>query len=361
MKTAAVHPWQSGPAEIVQFALDNIRDSDEVNRRIAFLLLDIGVETLLKTFLTLPETVTKTSLPYAERKRHANGGFHDLVKGVRLTAKVHGIDLNHVEFYHNIRNHLYHEGNGITIRQDYLDGYALTAMTLLKELLAVDLTKSVEFEWLTRQQSPNRELLTNTRKEFVAAIEHLKDLVQLFIERIEPRLIYPSTVAKLKEIATEITVASFPFKLYEFRTLMENNLKNAEMRSWFLRFICEDMYADGSQVISNTEYVMELGRDPISLYLFLIGFFYMPIGDVTKDSVYRDEDITFIDSDEYHIIGVYHSACSWLQYTLTEPYYHGTGASIIEGAQQPLSKLKDINNSLEGIVRANGIVPATGQ
>ncbi len=60
MKPTNTHPWQSGPTELFKFALEHFRQPDEINRRISFLLFDIGVETLFKTSLTLPEEVTQT-------------------------------------------------------------------------------------------------------------------------------------------------------------------------------------------------------------------------------------------------------------------------------------------------------------
>jgi hypothetical protein len=355
MRSANTHPWQSGPTEIFKFALKNFRHPDEINRRISFLLFDIGVETLFKTYLTLPEAVTKTPMLYAERKKHANGQFHDLVKGIRLAAntKINKSDLSHVEFYHNIRNHLYHEGNGITVRQDYLEGYATIATALLKQLLEVDLTRFIETESLIKQEeSLNMDMLINMRKEFAQGISQLRDLVKLFTEKIEPRLIYPSTAAKLNEIATAINVATFPSKLEEFRTLIGNSLNESEMKSWFLQLISDDIYGDDPQVISNTQFIMELGKDPISFYLFLIGFFHLPIGDVTKDSIDRSEDISFIASDEYHVVGIYNVACSLVDFTLTEPYFHGLSIAIIKRSQEVLSKLNAIVNKMEGMMKA---------
>lgn len=348
MKPTNTQPWQSGPTELFKFALENFRQPDEINRRISFLLFDIGVETLFKTYLTLPEEVTKTPLPYAERKKYTNGQFHDLLRGIRLAAhtKINETDLNHVEFYHNIRNNLYHQGNGITVRQDHVNGYATTATTLLKQLLEVDLTN------LIQEESLNMDMLRNMRKEFIQGISRLRDLVRLFTEKIEPKLIYPSTVAKLNEIATKIDVATFPSKLEEFRTLIGHNLNDSEMKSWFLHFISDDISWDSPQVILNTQFIMELGKDPISFYLFLIGFFYLPIDDLTKDSIDKSEDISFIDSDDYHVVGIYNAACSLVDFTLSEQYFDRLNIRILERSQEVLSKLNTIVNKMEDILKA---------
>lgn len=351
MKPTNTHPWQSGPIELFKFALENLKNPNEINQRISFLLFDIGVETLFKTYLILPEEVTKTPLPYAERKKYANGNFHDLLKGIRLAAntKINETDLHHVKFYHNIRNNLYHQGNGITVRQDHVNGYATTATTLLKQLLEIDLTTLIEIETsMNQENSLTMETLIDTRKELVDGISRLRDLVRLFTEKIEPKLIYPSTVGKLNEIATGINVSTFPSKLEEFRTLIEKNMNDQEMKSWFLHFISNDICCDGPQVILNTQFIMELGKDPISFYLFLIGFFYLPIDDVTKDSVEESEDISFIDSDDYHVVGIYNAACFFVEFLLSDQNFDRLNMGVIERSQEILSKLRDIINRMEG-------------
>ncbi|MFQ5753732.1 MAG: hypothetical protein ACE5HI_17215 [bacterium] len=355
MRSTNVNPWQHGPTELIKFALENLKSRDEINQRVSFLLFDVGVETLFKTYLALPEEITKIPLPYAERKKYANGRFHDLLKGMKLAAdtRISETDLHHVEFYHNIRNNLYHQGSGITVGQDCLNGYATTATTLLRQLLQVDLINLLDVESLINNDtSLNLETLINMRKELVLGTNRLRDLVRLFIEKIEPKLIYPSTVAKLNEIAQEITVATFPTKLDEFRTLIEKTLNDSEMKSWFLSLVSGDIYGNDPQSLQNAQFIMELGSDPISFYLFLIGFFYLPIDDITKDSLDESEDISFIDSDDYHVVGIYNVSRSFLDFPLSDQYIDMVNTGIIERIREVLSKLSGVVKNMESMIKA---------
>ena len=63
-----IHPWQSGPTELISLAIHHLRNNSDFDRRIAFLLLDIGIETLLKTYLTLPDKITGAKTKFHERK-----------------------------------------------------------------------------------------------------------------------------------------------------------------------------------------------------------------------------------------------------------------------------------------------------
>jgi len=141
------HPWQSGPTELIRYALDYLHHPSDFSQRIAFLFLDVGVETLFKTFLELPEEVTGAELSYGKRREAVEErSFHQLVKGVKEAAgeRLDGINLAHVQFYHGLRNKLYHQGNGITVPVDHAKGYASIAVELLRRLLSVDLEQELD-------------------------------------------------------------------------------------------------------------------------------------------------------------------------------------------------------------------------
>ena len=139
------HPWQHGPTELISYALEHMHGDTDFDRRLAFLLLDVGVETLFKTYLTLPEEVTGTAMPFGKRKDAAEGNFHELVRGISVAAgaRLAGYNLAHVQFYHDLRNKLYHQGNGVTVPTNQVKSYAELATNLLGVLLDVDLSEQL--------------------------------------------------------------------------------------------------------------------------------------------------------------------------------------------------------------------------
>jgi hypothetical protein len=142
--TKLAHPWQTGPTELIEFALNRIHQGNDFDRRLAFLVLDVGVETLIKTFLTLPDSVTGVKTSFTARNNAAQGGFHQLIQGLQdaIPERAAKFDLTHVQYYHGIRNTLYHQGDTVAaVRDDQLRGYALLAVTLLRELLNIDLSE----------------------------------------------------------------------------------------------------------------------------------------------------------------------------------------------------------------------------
>jgi hypothetical protein len=142
------HPWQAGPTELIEFALERMHKGEDFDRRIAFLILDVGVETLFKTYLTLPDSVTQFQIKRADRREAVdNGNFHDLLRAVQNAnpKKAATINFAYIEHYHNLRNTLYHQGNQVAaVPMNQLDGYAKLAVNLLREYLDVNLSSKLK-------------------------------------------------------------------------------------------------------------------------------------------------------------------------------------------------------------------------
>ncbi len=150
------HPWQTGPTELIEFALDRMHKGSDFDRRLAFLMLDVGVETLFKTFLTLPESVVQFKIKRGERFDASQGNFHELLRGIKASDpnRAEGIDFAHIEYYHNFRNVLYHQGNQvIAVPLEQLRAYANLAVDLLHEYLDIDLSEHLISHKLESQQA----------------------------------------------------------------------------------------------------------------------------------------------------------------------------------------------------------------
>ena len=206
-------PWQSGPAGLIRYALIHLHRESDFDHRIAFLLLDIGVETLFKTYLLLPDEVTGTTTRYSDRKAAVEGNFHDLVRGVKNASgsTLAAFNLVQIHFYHDLRNKLYHEGNGITVPAEHVKGYAGLATGLLKALLDVDLTDELqrpetEARLIAEQkaQAEKQEQEMRTQKEAIeAARDRLGVLAAEAAERILPALALRNFERKFQEIVYE--------------------------------------------------------------------------------------------------------------------------------------------------------------
>lgn len=139
-------PWSEGPKELLQHAVGHIAHDGDFDRRIAMISIDNAVELMVKTFLSLPRRKLGTKGPSRKQLEEASNSFPSLLDlleefaGERLT----GVSLDEIEWYHRIRNQLYHSGNGITVEVARVQTYLSLAKTLFQNLFATELTLFAE-------------------------------------------------------------------------------------------------------------------------------------------------------------------------------------------------------------------------
>lgn len=139
-------PWSEGSKELLQHAVDHIARGGDFDRRIAMISIDNAVELMIKTFLSLPRRKLGTKGPSRKQLEEASISFPSLLDlleefaGERLT----GVSLDEIEWYHRIRNQLYHSGNGITVEVARVQTYLSLAKTLFQNLFETELTLSAE-------------------------------------------------------------------------------------------------------------------------------------------------------------------------------------------------------------------------
>lgn len=133
------HPWQAGPTELIEYATTLSESEKEFDKLIAYLLIDLGVETLFKAYLKFEETDFEMDL--SEKQKAIKGNFPELVKGTKKASggNLEEMDFKNVSYYHSLRNTLYHEGGGITISSSNVHAYANLAKKFLKTLMGIRL------------------------------------------------------------------------------------------------------------------------------------------------------------------------------------------------------------------------------
>ncbi|MEA1905006.1 MAG: hypothetical protein U9M97_03900 [Candidatus Hadarchaeota archaeon] len=138
-------PWATGPGEILKHGLELLRKDTDTNRRLAMISIDNAVELMVKTYLGLPRRVTGLRISRGEYQQFAES-FPKLLDALEKYAadKLDGIDLGEIEWYHRIRNQLYHQGNGLTVERDKVEVYAELANVLFANLFGFRLVEPEE-------------------------------------------------------------------------------------------------------------------------------------------------------------------------------------------------------------------------
>lgn len=133
------NPWSEGPRELLQHGADHLRLGGDFDRRIAMISIDNAVELTIKTYLGLPERARGAKGPGRKELDTASESFPALLELLNQYAaqKLTGLDLSDIEWYHRLRNQLYHSGNGITVELSRVEAYYQIAALLFQNLFGV--------------------------------------------------------------------------------------------------------------------------------------------------------------------------------------------------------------------------------
>lgn len=164
-------PWTDGPRELIQHAVDHLALGGDFDRRIAMISIDNAVELTIKTSLGLPERTRGSKGPSRRELEAASESFPGLLDLLEKHAsqKIVGLSLDDIEWYHRLRNQLYHSGNGITVELAKVETYLELTIGLFKslfgtppdlQLTSVLQTKTGQFIqlWITFEQGLRSQL-----------------------------------------------------------------------------------------------------------------------------------------------------------------------------------------------------------
>jgi len=145
--------WASGSLELLSHAEAHIGEESAFDKRIAFISIDNSVEIAIRTFLGLPARHflgTKPSRKEVESVSNSFPGLIDLL--VKYVAnRLIGIEPMDIEFYHRLRNKLYHDGTGFAVDESHLSAYFTIAKLLLSKFF------EIEYASTTHEKKPSPE------------------------------------------------------------------------------------------------------------------------------------------------------------------------------------------------------------
>lgn len=169
--------WTAGPRELLDHAFEHLNKGRPFDFRIAMISIDNAVELAIKTYLGLPKRIRGTEGPPIKRLQEASLSFPTLLDLLEEFAKnrLSGIELGDIEVYHRLRNTLYHDGNGVTVDPEYVDGYLQIAKVLLNNLLGVRLE--------AEQTNPPSSSLGDLVSKWALLVEEVRNLHALRVKK----------------------------------------------------------------------------------------------------------------------------------------------------------------------------------
>lgn len=134
-------PWVDGPLELLQHGFEHMKKDSDFDYRISMISIDNSIELMLKTYLELPKRITNINGISRQKRNEISNSFPALLDALEQYApkKIIGFELGDIEWFHRIRNQLYHDGNGITVERKKVEIYYEIAAILCSNLFEVDL------------------------------------------------------------------------------------------------------------------------------------------------------------------------------------------------------------------------------
>jgi len=165
------------------------------------LLLDVGVETLLRLFLAKSNIKTKSD----------RLNFHELIDDVKQIAgtKIDENDLEDAKRFHNFRNKIYRQGDGFFPGTERFDGYLKLANNLLTTLLNSDEQPEdlpIEYTFETLEKLGKELILEVNMSRMADEFKEFQLNLAVAAEVFNPRYASKRLEARLKELLTNADI-----------------------------------------------------------------------------------------------------------------------------------------------------------
>ena len=174
----------TGPKELLVHGISHLNQPTDFDIRMAMICIDNSVELMIKTYLGLPKRVTNIENLSRNKYNEIVQSFPKLIDALEeyCAEKITGIDLGDIEWFHRLRNELYHNGNGITVEKTKVLIYAEIAKNLFKSLFDIPILEEDEIsdESLVGQYITNwikfEKLLNSENGKFIPPFKKIKEL-----------------------------------------------------------------------------------------------------------------------------------------------------------------------------------------
>jgi hypothetical protein len=138
-----VDPWLQGPIEILQVANANYKSGTDTGRRQAVVGFDNAVEISVATFVNLhPRNRRGIMIPREQVEKGRGQNFHEKVEFLEWLVDSIGRPLGarpeDLVWYHDLRNRIYHAGNGVVPSLQNVVGSRTAALAVFRFLFDLD-------------------------------------------------------------------------------------------------------------------------------------------------------------------------------------------------------------------------------
>ncbi|MFH0902472.1 MAG: hypothetical protein V2A73_17725 [Pseudomonadota bacterium] len=139
---ADLKPWMRGPYELIRHADGHLKDGGDTDRRVALIGFDNAIEVSIDVFIGLhPRLRGGIELTHDEREK-ALRNYHTKIEFLDQHVESRQIPLSTsveaILWYHQLRNELYHSGNGMVPELHVIEGARAACLAVFKALFGIE-------------------------------------------------------------------------------------------------------------------------------------------------------------------------------------------------------------------------------
>lgn len=196
------HHWANGSLELLNHGLNHIKEGKEFDFRIAMISIDNSVELSIKTYFSQNRRSLNLSRKDLQQSKRYFPQLLDIF-GNNNRINISNEDLDAIEFYHSIRNNLYHEGAGINVQENIVKAYYALAYDLISKLFSLnEITKPIVR--ISYEELDGYEDI----EEFYSFYNSVESSLRDYIENYKNRNLEKVSFIELVKIAQDIGIVS---------------------------------------------------------------------------------------------------------------------------------------------------------
>jgi hypothetical protein len=216
MAQPRIEPGLRGPYQLIEHARGHLlQGNDDVDRILPLIGFDQALEVCLDVFINLhlrlrgKVEVTREESDKALRNFHTKLEFLErYVVAQQLAVDVPG---NQIVWFHNLRNELYHSGNGMVPELHMLEGAQAAAITVFKALFGVDISESLGLD-TANVVAAAREITAvwaDSRKDLIRVMQDAENYLRHVMDELNEPVDEPASLVSLLDPAERSSGKSF--------------------------------------------------------------------------------------------------------------------------------------------------------
>ena len=206
MELHDLDPWSRGPFELIRHAQGHLEVAGDIDRRIALIGFDNAIEVCIDVFLNLHPKLRNGFEVTKERKSTALTNYHTKIEFFEEYRKSLSVTSNpsieSIIWYHQLRNELYHSGNGMVPEIHVIEGARDASLAVFEVLFGKKVSSLLGLiNETTDFVSATFPIQGNDQMEFLRTFIEFEQRLKSYFTSIDKHLITRSPIVMWREFA----------------------------------------------------------------------------------------------------------------------------------------------------------------